>query len=111
MLQIFIFQKGFEHNFGSFITISIILFHNICIFIFYRYQLNKIEETIDDITLSIKNIKSPKKIKKRRRKSNIKVNQKKPILNLKKIDNFQNELNLPKKQKIFLFLRLKRKIK
>ena len=84
--------------------------------------MNKIKETIDDITLKIKKIKSPKKIKKRRRKSNIKVNQKKPILNLKKIksrelkiriilDNFQNESNLPKKTEDISFPPIKKKNK
>ena len=49
--------RGFKHNIGSFSIILIILFHIICIFIFYYNQLDKIKQKIDAIIAGITNWK------------------------------------------------------
>ena len=68
-------KKCFERNIGNFTTISIIIFHNICIFIFYINQLNKIKDKINDISLGIKNFKPfNENEKKYKRKNNFKNN-------------------------------------
>ena len=61
--------KGIKNNIGSSIIISMILFHIISIFIFYKYQQDKIIDKINDIIFGIKNgqlIKSRKKKKERK---------------------------------------------
>ena len=91
-------KKGFRHNIGSFFIITIIIFHNICIFIFYKYQLDKVKDKITDIMLNIKNLKIYKKIKKRKRgKGNFKGDKNILKLNLKNIKNCSNPPNKKKK--------------
>ena len=48
---------GFSRNIGSYIIIVIILFHLVCIFIFYFKQLKVIMKIIKDIIYGIKHIK------------------------------------------------------
>ena len=43
--------KGIKHNIGSFITISIFIFHNISIFIYYKFELDKLKNKINEIIL------------------------------------------------------------
>ena len=47
-------KNGLEYNIGSYTTISIIIFHIICIFIFYKFQLDKIKDIINNIEKGIK---------------------------------------------------------
>ena len=63
--------KGIKNNIGSYTIISIILFHIISIIIFYKYQLDKIKDIINDIIFCLINkkvIKSRKNIKKKRKR-------------------------------------------
>ena len=51
------FQKGLIYNIGSYIVISLIIFHFISIIIFYINQLTKIKEKIKNIISGIRNRK------------------------------------------------------
>ena len=57
--------KGIKYNIGSFITISIFIFHNISIFIYYKFQLDKLKNKINEIILCIKNLDLSKNSKKK----------------------------------------------
>ena len=48
-------QNGIIRNIGSYIIISIILFHIISIFIFYKYQFDEIQDKINDIIIGKEN--------------------------------------------------------
>ena len=71
-------QNGIIRNIGSYIIISIILFHIISIFIFYKYQFDEIKDKINDIILGkgnsnkSKNVET-KNIKKQKPKNNNKI--------------------------------------
>ena len=69
--------RGFKHNIGSFSIILIILFHIICIFIFYYNQLDKIKQKIDAIIAGITNRKLYKNIIKEKNKISANKIQKK----------------------------------
>ena len=87
-------KKGIQHNIGSFIIIPIIIFHLISIFIFYKYQFNKIEEKINDIIFGIKNWKLFKESKKneRRKRRLDKLKMKKINQNKEKLKNSEEQL-------------------
>ena len=75
--------KGIKHNIGSFITISIFIFHNISIFIYYKFQLDKLKNKINEIILCIKNLDLSKNSKKKNKeKENFKINK-----NIQKFNN------------------------
>ena len=79
-------KKGFKKNIGSFIIIPIILFHIICIFIFYCNQQEKIKQKIDDIRFGIINLELYLNIKKEEQKK-AKLEERENIMthNLEKI--------------------------
>ena len=92
-------KKGFRHNIGSLTIIPIFIFHIICIFIFYKTQLDKIKDKINDIIFGIKNWKLY--INSKRKKSqNKKLETNKNILtlNLPKKTNFVLGENIPNKE-------------
>ena len=50
-------KNGIIRNIGSYIIISIILFHIISIFIFYKYQFDEIKDKINVIILGKRKFK------------------------------------------------------
>ena len=72
--------NGIKGNIGVFIIILIIIFHFICIILFYHKDLNVIQNKIKDIIFGIKNwklIKEDKKIKIENEKEKIRKKKKK----------------------------------
>ena len=75
-------KDGIIYNVGSFIIIVIIIFHIICIFIFYLKKYKVLKKKIKDIVFAIKNfngknyLKKEKKKKKGKNKVKIKIQQK-----------------------------------
>ena len=75
--------KGIKYNIGFYITISIGIMHLLYIIIFYKKQLNLLENKIEDIKFGINNydlVKNPKLIKKKEKEKEKKLNKKKIIL-------------------------------
>ena len=93
-----------RHNIGSFIVIPIIIFHIICIFIFYNNELDKIKDKINAIILGVKNMKINKKSKKGEQ-------SKEKLHNEKNKSNFYFHIkkNKKAKKKIGAKLELKKK--
>ena len=94
--------KGIKNNIGSPAIISIILFHIISIFIFYKCQLVKIEDKINGIIFEVKIkklVKNTLKEKSRKEKSLINrnlsttniQNKKSKNMNKSKLTNFFQE--------------------
>ena len=61
-------KDGIIYNVGSFIIIAIIIFHIICIFIFYFKQFKVLKKKIKDISFAIKNFKDKNYLKKEKKK-------------------------------------------
>ena len=67
--------KGIKKNIGAFIIIPIIIFHIICIVLFYKKNLSLIQDKIKDIIFGIKNWKLIKQVE-REKKLKIKKEKK-----------------------------------
>ena len=92
-------KKGFKHNIGSLTIIPILIFHIICIFIFYKTQLDKIKDKINDIIFGIKNWKLYKNsIRKKSQNKKLEANKIMSTLNLPKKTNFVLGENIPNKE-------------
>ena len=111
--------KGIKKNIGAFIIIPIIIFHIICIVLFYKKNLSLIQDKIKDIIFGIKNWKLVKQVKREKKlkikkekkrvkkekekklkksKNSKKIKQKKELGNLKEIglgDNYVNKIPGP----------------
>ena len=67
-----IFSKdGIKKNIGFYIIIPIIIFHFICIIIFYSIDFTKIKNKISEIVYSLKNLKNGEKKEKKKKKINL----------------------------------------
>ena len=94
-----------KKNIGAFIIIPIIIFHIICIVLFYKKNLSLIQDKIKDIIFGIKNwkivkqVKREKKLKIKKEKERLKKEkEKKELGNLKEIgleDNYVNKIPVP----------------
>ena len=88
-------KEGLLYNIGSYIIIVILIFHIICIIIFYAKQYSHLKKKIKDIVYAIKNLALVK------RKNNNKIKDKKAIKKLKSnhnnkkyyINNYKNKNN------------------
>ena len=87
--------NGIKKNIGSFIIIFIIIFHFICIILFYYKNLSIIQDKIKDIAFGITNwklLKQNKRIKKKIEKEKlIKEKEEKMNINNDNINNIENK--------------------
>ena len=93
-------KKGILHNIGFYLLIIIEIFHVICAYIFYKKELNTINNKINDIDFAVQNwelVKEDERQKKR--KGKIKLKKVKIIKNEnKKTENeFENKNNMTQK--------------
>ena len=93
-------KKGILSNIGSYIIMIIILFHIICILIFYLKQLRALKKKIKNIIFAIKNFKLLKQKKSWKKNKLTTTNNLKEIENENEDEDNKNKISLLKKKNI-----------
>ena len=92
-------KKGLIHNIGFYIVVPILIFHLICIIIFYCYSKNKLEEKINKIIKIKKELEHKIKIKKTNSNKLFNHKSKSIAIEQNKNNNIKKLLKINNKQK------------